>query len=115
MIASHEAFAAGASELSRIRWEATVLDERHRVRAALIKAYHAMVELVARYRLLLSGPSQAGKIDDLMTRVAFLHPQYQSLEDVPGKLEEKDEAQQVSFAICLYLIPLQNEVHTVCY
>lgn len=51
-----------------------------------------------RYRLLLTGSAASGSVDDLMNHVAFLHPQYQTLEDLPGRVADLEDAQQVGAA-----------------
>ena len=96
VVASHEAFAADASDLRAIRWEVAVLDERNRARRGLSKAYAAASDISARYRLLLTGYGTINSIPDLMCRASFLHPQYQSLSDLPGNVEDKDESVQLS-------------------
>ena len=62
-------------------------DERHRgVKGAMCKAQVAAANLAARHRLLLTPAAAAGggAVDELLLRAAFLHPQYQSLDDLPG-------------------------------
>lgn len=48
-----------------------------------------------RYRLLLSGAGGLRGVDALLNHASFLHPQYQTLEDIPGGVEHMAEAQQV--------------------
>lgn len=61
MLATYEALAGDAGALRAITWEALVLDDRGRPRAAVAKAAAALGELAGRWRLLLSHsqPSKA--------------------------------------------------------
>lgn len=96
VLTSYEAFTADAAELKAITWEAVVLDERHPwQRAALAKAHTALCDLSARYRLLLSGAAGMRSVDVLLNHISYLHPQYQTLEDIPGGVEHMPEAQQI--------------------
>lgn len=96
IITSHDVFAADAPELNKMRFEVVIMDERHRVRSSLSKAHSAMMDVTARYRLALSGPGTVSSVDELMTRVSFLQPQYQSLNDLPGSLDEKEVPAQLT-------------------
>ncbi len=61
VLATYEALAGDAGALRAITWEALVLDDRGRPRAAVAKAAAALGELAGRWRLLLSHsqPSKA--------------------------------------------------------
>ncbi len=97
VLTSHEAFASDAHELSMIEWEVVILDERHRIQSASLKAHHSLGALKANHRVLLSWPYFTNNIQELASQLTFIRPEYESLEDIPGvATNEQDSAAQIS-------------------
>lgn len=71
VLATYEALAGDAGALRAITWEALVLDDRGRPRAAVAKATAALGELTGRWRMLMSHapPSKARPVPPSPQRI----------------------------------------------
>lgn len=61
--------------------------------------------LLCSHRILLSWPPLATNVQELMAEVSFIKPKFQSLEDLPGDIDEEEEEKQLEI--------LQNELEPV--
>ena len=106
VLTSHEAFSSDVGDLSAIQWDVVIFDERHRIQSASMKAHQSVGELEANHKILLAWPFFTDNVQELMAEVAFVKPEYQSLEDLPGNLDEEEDSSKQVAALQAELKPL---------
>ncbi|KAL4421743.1 hypothetical protein ABPG77_002359 [Micractinium sp. CCAP 211/92] len=96
LLTSYEMVAAEAADLSKLEFEALVVDEGHRLKNKEARLFQALQGLRLRHRTLLTGTPLQNDLSELFMLLHFLEPQrFDSLDAFEQEFRDISHEQQV--------------------
>lgn len=88
LVCTYEGVKGSVYPLSRIKWEALIIDEAHKIKNSEGQSFQALSYLQATFKLLLTGTPLSNNLGELWTLLNFIMPEIFSDPQLFSEIEE---------------------------